>query len=169
VGVQFTVREATEGDIPGIEAAYLRSWRAAYKGYLDPDVLDDEVEKRRSFEWCRGIRAPGSAVFVAVEDERAVLGVVQADEVRATPRDLPEITMLYVDPRAWGAGVATILLHAAVTWVAERNHAAARLRVVEDHARARRFYEREGWHVDPDLEPAHHDLSRLIYYRRSLT
>ena len=101
-------------------------------------------------------------------DEDVVVGVVQADESLPSPRDRPEITMLYVDPVAWGAGAATELLRAGLRWIGQRGHNEARLRVVEAHHRARRFYEREGWVVDPDLEPARNDFFKLIYYRRAV-
>lgn len=165
----YEVRRARNGDIPGIEAAYFRSWRAAYKDSLEPDVLNDQAQRRRrSFDWSRGMKDPTAAVLVAVHRKGVVLGVVQVNEVLDAPRDLPEITMLYVDPGAWGSGIAADLLSAGVAWIAGRGHLSARLRVVEDHLRARRFYEREGWTPDPNLEPVKTEFARLIYYRRPL-
>lgn len=73
-----------------------------------------------------------------------VLGVVQADDLLPAARNLPEITMLYVDPPAWGSGVASLLLRSGLEWIDQQGHREARLRVVEVHHRARRFYEREG-------------------------
>jgi GNAT superfamily N-acetyltransferase len=166
-GVDFELRAARETDIVAIRACYLRSWRAAYAGFLPPDVVDAVAEQRRSFDWGRGIGADTSTVLVAVDDDR-VLGVVQADEILPPPRDRPEIVMLYVDPDAWGSGVATALLHHGVAWIAGRGHRDARLRVVEAHTRARRFYEREGWTPDPRLAPARNDFFRLLYSRRPL-
>jgi GNAT superfamily N-acetyltransferase len=166
-GVECQPRIARIADIPGIRECYLRSWRAAYGSDLSPDVLDLEAEKRRAFDWAGGITADTSAVFV-VTNEDGVVGVVQADESLPAPRNRPEITMLYVDPAAWGSGAAAELLHAGLRWIANRGHNEARLRVVEPHLRARRFYEREGWVVDPDLEPARNDFFKLIYYRRAV-
>lgn len=166
--VDFELRAARETDIAAIRACYLRSWRAAYDGFLPPDVVDTELQKRRSFDWGRGIEADTSTVVVALDDRDAVLGVVQADEILPPPRDRPEIVMLYVDPDAWGSGVATSLLNHGVGWIAGRGHRDARLRVVEAHTRARRFYEREGSTPDPRLAPARNDLFRLIYYRKPL-
>ena len=84
------------------------------------------------------------------------------------PRDLPEITMLYVDPSAWGSGIASSLLISGLGWITARGHTSARLRVVENHHRARRFYEREGWALDPRIEPVTTELARLVYYRRDV-
>lgn len=164
----FDVREAVNADIPRIEECYLRSWRAAYDGFMDADVLAVEAEKRRSFDWRRGITASTSVVLIAVDPTGEVVGVVQADEDLPPPRNLPEVTMLYVNPDAWGSPVAVALLRAAEGWMVSQGHESARLRVVEEHHRARRFYEREGWSMDPDIESARNDFARLVYYRRSL-
>ena len=164
----FSVREAIEADIPSIRECYLRSWRAAYRGFLQPDVLNEEAEKRGGFDWSREIKSETATVRVAVDSGNRVLGVMQVDEDLPPPRDLPEIDMLYVDPEAWGSQVAPRLLDAGLEWIARRGHTTARLRVVEVHLRARRFYEREGWQLDPELEPAHNGFFRLIYYRRLL-
>lgn len=161
------VRPAVLADIPAITACYLGSWRAAYEPDLDADVLAAEAEKRRSFEWKRGIDDGSVGVFVAV-DADTIVGVVQADLSLPPPRDLPEITMLYVGPEMWGTGIATALLNAGIDWIRQRGGSAARLRVVEAHERARRFYQREGWVIDEGIPPATNDFFRLIYYRRSL-
>lgn len=166
--VDFELRPARETDIAAIQACYLRSWRAAYAGFLPPDVVDTEAQKRRSFDWGRGIGLDTSTVVVALDDHDAVVGVVQADEILPPPRDRPEIVMLYVDPDAWGSGVAAALLNHGVAWIAGRGHRDARLRVVEAHTRARRFYERERWTPDHRLAPARNEFFRLLYYRKPL-
>ena len=166
--IEFSIREAVGGDIPSIRECYLRSWRAAYKGFLQPEVLEEQALKRGGFDWSGEIKSETTTVKVAVDSANRVLGVVQADEDLSPPRNLPEIDMLYVDPGAWGSQVAPRLLDAGLEWIASRGHTQARLRVVEVHNRARRFYEREGWQLDPDLEPADNDFFRLIYYRRPL-
>jgi GNAT superfamily N-acetyltransferase len=55
---------------------------------------------------------------------------------------------LYVRPEAWGTGVATRLHDRAVEAIRAGGHARARLWVLEDNVRARRFYERRGWLLD---------------------
>jgi len=168
VSTGFSVREAVEADISGIRQCYMRSWRAAYNGFLQPGVLEEAAQKREGFDWSRQIKLETTTVRVAVDSANRVVGVIQADEDLPPPRDLPEIDMLYVDPGAWGSQVAPLLLDTGLEWIARRGHTQARLRVVEVHRRARRFYEREGWQLDPEIEPARNDFFRLIYYRRLL-
>ncbi|WCO68617.1 GNAT family N-acetyltransferase [Iamia majanohamensis] len=159
------VRPARLSDVAAIRGCYLRSWRAAYAGHLAPDVIDAAIEKRRGFDWACGIGAHNSIVLVAPGAGSAVRGVLQVDERPPSPRVGPEVTMLYVDPEAWGTGVARDLLAGGVSWAAHRGHREVRLRVVEEHGRARRFYEREGWREAADLDPDRNDWARLLWYR----
>jgi tRNA dimethylallyltransferase len=55
---------------------------------------------------------------------------------------------LYVVPAAWGNGVAARLHDEALREIAAAGESTARLWVLEDNARARRFYERRGWRPD---------------------
>jgi tRNA dimethylallyltransferase len=55
---------------------------------------------------------------------------------------------LYVVPGAWGNGVAARLHDEALRGIESTGQTRARLWVLEDNARARRFYERRGWRLD---------------------
>jgi len=161
----LTVRSAAEDDIAGIVDSYLASWQAGYDGLLSAAEIERQIGTRRDHDWRRGILSSTSQVDVALVDG-VVVGVVQATELSDPVRDLPEITMLYVRPASWGLGIAAALLAAGTTWIADRGHRSARLRVVERQARARRFYEREGWQIDEQMPAAHNGHHRLVYYRR---
>ena len=161
----FLVRPATEDDVSAIVDAYLDSWRGGYDGLLSEVAVEVQAERRRDHDWRGAILSSGSQVTVALSDGRLV-GVVQATELLDPPRDLPEITMLYTRREAWGQGIASALLFDGTSWLADRGHRSARLRVVEGQARARRFYEREGWRVDEQMSAAHNGFFALVYYRR---
>jgi GNAT superfamily N-acetyltransferase len=60
---------------------------------------------------------------------------------------LAHLWQLFVMPESWGSGVADRLHHAAVVEMADRGYSSARLYTPSAHARARRFYERNGWHA----------------------
>ncbi len=76
--------------------------------------------------------------------------------------------MLYVIPSAWGTGVAAALLDQAIVAVRGVGHRTVWLEVVEAQARARCFYEREGWRLDARMPPGTNGLFRLLYYRYDL-
>lgn len=54
---------------------------------------------------------------------------------------------LYVAPEEWGSGVAALLHDDALERLRSAGCAEARLWVLDDNGRARRFYERRGWRL----------------------
>ena len=108
------------------------------------------------------------------EDEAGVAGYVAflpaAEARRAVPDpQLAHFWMLFVRAAWWGSGLARELHRAACAAAAERGFTAFRLFTPADHARARRFYEREGWAVaDGPFDDA--DVGFAMFeYRRPLT
>ena len=73
---------------------------------------------------------------------------------RLVSSDLGEVEDLHVIPEAWGTGVASRLLDAAVAALRDAGAEVALLWVGETNARARRFYEREGWEHDGTSRPS---------------
>lgn len=160
------VRPAVPDDVTGITEVYLDSWRAGYAGLLPPHVIEEQAHRRAEYDWRAAIAAPAGTA-VALEHDQ-IVGVVQATGPSGADRDLPEITMLYVAPSCWGSAAARRLLATGVSWMTGHGYRAARLRVVEAQARARRFYQREGWRVDNSMPPAHNGFYPLVYYWRQL-
>ena len=60
--------------------------------------------------------------------------------------DVGQIHRLYVAPETWGLGIGTRLHDEALTLLADRGFTTAGLWVLERNDRARRMYERRGWH-----------------------
>ena len=60
----------------------------------------------------------------------------------------PWLNGLYVRPEAWGTGVAGRLHDRAVEALRAGGVEPARLWVLADNLRARRFYEKRGWYLD---------------------
>jgi GNAT superfamily N-acetyltransferase len=109
---------------------------------------------------------------IVAELDGAVVGQVTvvpaARAVRPVDdRSLAHLRNLYVDRSQWGSGLARALMDAAVADARERGFTQMRLFVAEGQARARRFYEREGWSAagEPFLDPAP-GLPMLEYRRR---
>jgi GNAT superfamily N-acetyltransferase len=161
------VRTADVDDVPGIVATYLDSWRAGYRRLLSLSVLEAQAERRSRFDWGSLIRSERAHVAVAT-DRAGIVGVVAAADGTDNYIHLPEIQMLYVRPSAWGMGSARDLLAVGTDWLRERGAPTGHVRVVEQQARARRFYEREGWTLDPEMPLANNGLVDLVYDRRDL-
>ena len=81
---------------------------------------------------------------------------------------LAHLTSLFVRRGSWGGGVATELLHRAVDRARERGFTRMRLFTPAEQARARRFYEREGWQAAGDPVANEHFGMPIVEYRRPL-
>jgi GNAT superfamily N-acetyltransferase len=78
------------------------------------------------------------------------------------------IWMLFVRRAWWGTGLATELLDRAVAEATREGYAGMRLHTPAEHARARAFYEREGWIArDPPFYEPMLGLA-LVTYRLGL-
>ena len=131
-----TVREARREDVEGMARAHTASAAVAYG-------REDDLERRR-LRWGHVLDEPGARPHLA-EVDGAVVGVL------GVGRD--ELHALYVHPDWWGRGVGQALLERAHTLLAETCDEAT-LTVLVGNARARRFYERNGWRfVERVVEP----------------
>jgi GNAT superfamily N-acetyltransferase len=128
----WTLRPATADDAEAIASIWHAGWADGHLGHV-PDGL---VAHRRPEHFARLAEVRIADTTVAATD-RAVIGFVTVvgDEVEE----------VYVAPEARGSGVAAALLaHAESTAAGQAD--VAWLAVVAGNARARRFYERQGWH-----------------------
>ena len=111
-------------------------------------------------------RLPRAVCFVAEEDGR------MAGHVGFLPaRDEPGVAhlwMLFVREPWWGGGLARDLLARIVTAAADAGYGSMRLVTPAEHARARRFYEREGWRADGSAVYEPMLALTIVTYRRRL-
>jgi putative acetyltransferase len=162
--LDVTVRAATVADAPelaetveeGFES--YREW--APRGWDPPDTAThlSGIRDRLPERGC---------VCLLAEDTDGPAGHVAFVPAREEP-GVAHVWMLFVPRRRWGTGVAAELLARAVAAAREDGYAGMRLHTPAEHARARRFYEREGWEAatQPFYEPM---LGlTLVTYRREL-
>lgn len=113
--------------------------------------------------WCRVAEAAG-----APAGHVAILAAREHTDARPVIPGLAHLWMLFVREPWWGSGLGARLHDLAVAEAAAGGYAAMQLYTPARHARARRFYEREGWRTDgvETLEPM--IGLDLVTYRRSL-
>jgi GNAT superfamily N-acetyltransferase len=137
----LAVRPATLADAPALAETVLegfesyRTW--APRGW-DPPAAAAQLAGIRD-----RLPAPGCVCLLAEEDG-APAGHVAYLPAREEP-GVAHVWMLFVRERWWGTGLAGDLLAGAVRAAEAEGYTGMRLHTPAEHARARRFYEREGW------------------------
>jgi ribosomal protein S18 acetylase RimI-like enzyme len=138
-------RNAIDADAVQIAKLHADSWRANYRGMLNEDYLNGDIDSDRLDVWTRRIgEAPANQLVIVGEQRGEVVGFVCVYE-GADPEWGALIDNLHVRPDFMKGGIGTQLLLRAGRWLSERNaQAGTFLWVMEANVRARRFYERLG-------------------------
>jgi GNAT superfamily N-acetyltransferase len=148
--------------------------REGFEGYRsfappgwDPPDAHQELENLRERlgspeVWCLIAEQDGEpAGHVALMPARLHQHPAQDD-------GLAHFWQLFVRPPWWGSGLATTLHAEALREAGSRGFTAMRLFTPADQARARRFYEREGWTVSGEPSDAPEFGMPLVEYRRAI-
>jgi GNAT superfamily N-acetyltransferase len=171
------VRPAEVHDAEAIGRIHIVAWQAAYPGLIPQPYLDGLSVADRQASWREGLaQRPTDRITLVVEDPigTGVCGFTVVGDVRGERPGGPDIGELWainLDPGAWGRGLGTALQRGAERELVSRGHSTAVLWVVEGNARARRFYEREGWRPDGGVKTSTFGGAPVpeVRYRRVLT
>jgi GNAT superfamily N-acetyltransferase len=128
----MTVRQAVAGDADAVAAIWYAGWQDGHLGHVPDELV--AVRTKESF-WARAEQRVADTTVAVVDDEIAGFVMVVEDEVE----------QVYVARDHRGSGVAGTLLAEAERQVKAAGHQEAWLAVATGNARARRFYERNGW------------------------
>ena len=131
------LRPASDDDVAVVAEIWERGWHDGHDGHV-PDELT-AVRTSESFRERAADRVPQTSV-AEVDGEIAGFVVVHDDELE----------QVFVAAEHRGSGVAQHLMTEGLRRVREAGHERAWLAAAAGNARARRFYEREGW-VDGGL------------------
>jgi GNAT superfamily N-acetyltransferase len=161
---RLLIRPATADDAEELVRANETAWNAGMADVVDKKLGELAPFEGRVAHYREGIAAvpPGTRLWVAEREGRIV-----GHATVAVDKALGELSALYVVPEEWGSGVAGALHDEAVACMRELGAIEAILWVVEGNARARRFYEREGWSADGETKSSMFDI-REVRYRRPL-
>jgi GNAT superfamily N-acetyltransferase len=135
----ITLREARPGEAVLLAELQERASVAALQHIFPPELYPYPRPAIRD-NWDGALADPTRTVVVA--ETKEPVGVVCAGD--------GWLEALYVAPEHWGAGVADVLHDRVLELVREGGAAECRLWVLESNQRARRFYERRGWHENGD-------------------
>lgn len=126
------LRPATDADIARIAELWEAAWRDGHVGAIPDELL---VHRRSDSFRSRTPELIAGTVVAEADGEIVGFATVKVDEV----------DQLMVDASARGTGIASVLLADGARRILEAGHPQPWLAVVTGNARARHFYEREGW------------------------
>jgi GNAT superfamily N-acetyltransferase len=148
----LAVRRADLEDARAIAAVHLASWRAAYRGLMPDQVLDELSLDKREQDWREWLAEGGARHFTLVAERDGRLLAFCTVEMPAREEgesdDVAAIPALYAHPDAFGTGAGRALMQAAVEAARDAGYREAVLWMLEGNRRAEAFYERGGWRRD---------------------
>jgi ribosomal protein S18 acetylase RimI-like enzyme len=167
----LSIRTAMPADAEAIARVDLDAHIQAYRPLFGDDYLADATLETTAERWRRimnndlSLGQPPTEVLVVEQDGEVVAYSsfgVSRDEDGANEG---EVYTLYVHPGAWRGGVGGPLLTAATDRLHEIGFANVSLWVLEANARARAFYEAQGWRHDGATKPAQGQPFIFLRYR----
>jgi len=170
------VRSPEISDAEQIARTKNDSWRDGYRGLLPDSILDGLNDGRSTTQWAQWLRdgyenaGLPAEIRVTTNGAREVVGVSAFGAYRDLPNDAHrgELWVLYVAPSHWGRGYGYALLRDAEHALATTGRRDLALWVLEGNDRARRFYEREGWHHDDGMKPFGDSGLYEVRYRKQV-
>lgn len=142
--VLTSIRPATPSDGPGIAAVQLATWQATYQRWL-PEVVAGLDLARTTANWARATGVADQRVAVAVSGDR-IIGYAHSGPPEEQDNADHELFALYVLPEAQRGGIGGRLFADAVAAVSP---GVWLVWALEQYQPARRFYERQGFQLDP--------------------
>lgn len=163
------IRNATLDDVEAAARVYLESLTAAYA-----DVATEEYLRSKNLEdcikqWTENIRDELCSVVVADEngDIKGLASLGAARDADVDVETTGEIQAIYVAPSIWGNGVGQELCRHSLEQLYSLSATSVLLWVLASNFRARQFYERAGFLLEPITKTVTmgHKLTAVRYRR----
>ncbi len=165
---EATIRPAVVEDAEAIARVHLASWREAYQAVIPPEQLAAADESERAEQWRETIEGRHGSVLVADLDGD-IVGFAHVGHSRDEDAGFGthEIYAIYLEPSAWGRGVARELMRSLLGGLPD--NAPVTLWALADNERARHFYRRHGFTPDgvERMETAGDSSYLEVRYRRN--
>ena len=152
-------------DFAAIGNIYVKSWQAAYRGIVPQNYLDT-----LSGGWWAQRLAEGRYDDYVIMENGVYVGT--SSTCAARDEDMAgygEIISIYMLPEYFGKGFAAPLIKYVENALKEKGYENIYLWALEDNARARRFYEKQGFHTNGDtttMEISGKVLAEVRYVKR---
>ena len=160
--MQYVVELAQPEDADRLARLHYRSHIESFAPYVSAGWLASRQLANYQSQWHEHFSVSNrrSRVWIVRDSDDAV-GMVRV--VPGSGPDIAQLNNMHVRPDLIGAGVGRALMQAAMEFIKEQGYRTARLGVVQENRRARRFYEAAGWQVDELLPHGIEGVPIAIY------
>jgi ribosomal protein S18 acetylase RimI-like enzyme len=144
------IRRATATDAGRVARIHVESWNVAYRGIMPDDVIARTDLAYRTRFWSERIADPEWPVFLLEEEGecRAFCQMIATRDLDDDPKRVGHITSLHVLPQWRGRGYGGVLMEHVLREFRRRGFDVVTLWVLEENSSARRFYEKNQFHLD---------------------
>jgi len=143
------VRAAVAADAYDVARVHVRSWQSAYRGLIAQEYLDGLEPETWAGRYTFGRMGIGLPSTLVAVNGSTICGLATTGLCRDVDlSNFGELVAIYVDPAYVRTGVGRLLIAAARERLRGLGVRQAALWVLDGNARARRFYERDGWRFD---------------------
>lgn len=150
--MEFSIRPATQDDIPDLARIHIQGWHGAYGGIVNSAALKTPTLDERIRQWNEWIHLEDSGALLAVSENGEAAGFASYGRLKTPPpgsspiRPLysGEIYGLYLLPDYYRQGIGTALLKEAARKLREMRHKSLCLWTLEKNKRSVSFYNKMG-------------------------
>jgi RimJ/RimL family protein N-acetyltransferase len=147
--MEFIIRKALPKDAHERAICHTASWRSAYKGIVPDEYLDNISIEERNKKNKKQLQEFKNVSFYNATYENKIIGLLAIHKSRDEDKpNAGEIGGIYLIEEFWGKGYGRKMMDFAITALKNMGCNEIILWVLEDNARARRFYEKCGFSFD---------------------
>ena len=150
------VRKAERKDMKLLGRIMAVSFRSAFSAFISQQLLDACAQEDNCAALLDDVFATGEMNFLIAEESGMLIW--QRTEEGA------EIVALHSLPESWGSGLGKAMLAAALEEIGDRP---VYLWAFKENKRARRFYEKNGFHFDGSERVSDYESAIEVRYVRS--
>ena len=152
----MTVRNAEFEDMKRLGHIMSVSFRTAFADFVSKETLDACVQEENCIALLEGIFREGQMHFLIGGDSGMLVWQRRSDDA--------EIVAIHSLPKSWGTGLGHAMLAEALKQIGE---GAVFLWAFRENKRARRFYEKHGFHRDGTERISDFDGAGEVRYVRN--
>ncbi len=140
----YTIRPVRSGDAAGLARAQVDSWRVLFRGLLADSHLDNASYADQESDWLELLDVPDSVIYVATDDQDAIVAYARAVQYRGSERRDSELVSIHMRPELKRHGIGRRLFLACVQEMRGRGARSHMLWCLTGNANARAFYDSLG-------------------------